>query len=331
MAQLVLGVGTSHSPMVSMDGPDWLSWGERDHAQQMLYTRDGRNITYEEALALSTPELAARAEPDACVDGAVSVAAAVERLRAAVADANLDALIVIGDDQSEHLLGKNLPPFMIYWGDTITNGTVPPNLDEMAPMMQHFLPSYYEVDGEQSYPVEVALARHLITTAFDEGFDVATSNELPEERGMGHAFGFPMRFIAQRIDLPVVPVMVNTYHPPAQPRSARCLAFGEMVRRAVDSYPGDARIGVLASGGLSHFMVLEDLDREVLAHLAGHNLDALCAIPEATLQSGTSEIKNWIAAAGALNDFNFELVDYVPGYRTPAGSGTGLAFALWSR
>ena len=27
--------------------------------------------------------------------------------------------------------------------------------------------------------------------------------------------------------------------------------------------------------------------------------------------------------------FDFEVVDYVPGYRTPAGTGTGLAFAIW--
>jgi hypothetical protein len=130
--------------------------------------------------------------------------------------------------------------------------------------------------------------------------------------------------------LPIVPIMINTYNPPSQPRAARCRDFGRMVRMAVDSFPGHDRIGVLASGGLSHFLVLEDLDREVLAALERGDLDALCAIPEATFVAGTSEIKNWIAAGAACHDLTFGVVDYVPGYRTPAGSGTGLAFATWA-
>ena len=52
----------------------------------------------------------------------------------------------------------------------------------------------------------------------------------------------------------------------------------------------------------------------------------LGGIPEAKLQSGSSEIKNWIVAAGALTDLDFELVDYVPGYRSPVdGRRNGLA------
>ncbi len=329
MAELVLGVGTSHSPMVTLDGDDWLVWGERDHRHPMLYTRDGRNVTYDEQLAAVGDTKAALATVDTCRAGAARVDSAMGRLQAAIAEADLDTVFIIGDDQDEHLLSDNLPPFLVYWGDTMTNGAVDPS-STAPPIVQRFQPGYREPDGPVDYRVDAELARHVITTAYDADFDVATSDRLPDpERGMGHAFGFPLRRLLPA-DVGIVPIMINTYNPPSQPRAGRCRAFGQMVRRAIDSFDQDRRVGVLASGGLSHFLVLEELDREVLDAFGRHDLDEVCAIPESTYVAGTSEIKNWIAAAAACHDRRFELVDYVPGYRTPAATGTGLAFALWA-
>ena len=53
------------------------------------------------------------------------------------------------------------------------------------------------------------------------------------------------------------------------------------------------------------------------------------ALPTAKLESGNSEIRNWIATAGAVEHLTMQLVDYVPSYRSEAGSGVGMAFALW--
>jgi 3-O-methylgallate 3,4-dioxygenase len=46
---------------------------------------------------------------------------------------------------------------------------------------------------------------------------------------------------------------------------------------------------------------------------------------------GTGETKSWIAVAGAVHDtgLTMELVDYLPIYRTVAGSGVGATFARW--
>jgi hypothetical protein len=90
------------------------------------------------------------------------------------------------------------------------------------------------------------------------------------------------------------------------------------------------RVGVVASGGLSHFVVDEELDRSVLKGIESNDADILGGIPESKLQSGSSEIKNWIVAAGALTDLRFDLVDYVPGYRSAGGTGCGMAFARWT-
>ena len=52
-------------------------------------------------------------------------------------------------------------------------------------------------------------------------------------------------------------------------------------------------------------------------------------LAEPLFQSGSSEIKNWISAAGALEHLNMELLNYTPAYRSAAGTGVGLAFAQW--
>lgn len=330
MAELVLGVGTSHSPMVSMRGTDWLAWGQHsDLSHPMLYSEEGTHLTYEERLEAVGDRFQSQITQEVITDGVTRMHAAVDELHRTVIEAELDALVIIGDDQNEHLLASNLPPFLVYWGDTITNGSMAAVSAEAPPVVQRFMPGYHETGAERDYPVDSALAKHLIAFALDNDFDVAASNELPNtDRRMGHAFAFPLRRIA-RTDIPIVPVMVNTYNPPAQPRASRCRQFGRTIRAAIDAYPTDARIGVLASGGLSHFLVLEDLDRRVLDAFQRNDLDTLCSIPEATYTAGTSEIKNWITTAAICEDKRFSALDYIPGYRTPAGTGTGLAFALW--
>jgi seryl-tRNA synthetase len=58
---------------------------------------------------------------------------------------------------------------------------------------------------------------------------------------------------------------------------------------------------------------------------------ALSQIPEEMLQAGTSEIKNWLVAAGMLMETSLamEVVDYVPCYRSEAGTGSAMGFAVW--
>jgi hypothetical protein len=47
------------------------------------------------------------------------------------------------------------------------------------------------------------------------------------------------------------------------------------------------------------------------------------------LRSGSSEILNWILAAGALEGLTADWTRYLPVCRTPAGSGIGMGFLIW--
>ena len=88
---------------------------------------------------------------------------------------------------------------------------------------------------------------------------------------------------------------------------------------------------MIASGGLSHFVIDESFDLDVINALERGDGEALSAIPEAMFQAGTSEIKNWIVAAGMMAESGLAMtmVDYVPCYRSEAGTGSGMGFAYW--
>jgi 3-O-methylgallate 3,4-dioxygenase len=47
------------------------------------------------------------------------------------------------------------------------------------------------------------------------------------------------------------------------------------------------------------------------------------------LNSGTSEVRNWITVAGACEHLETRWQDYVPCYRSAAGTGCGMGFAVW--
>ena len=85
------------------------------------------------------------------------------------------------------------------------------------------------------------------------------------------------------------------------------------MRKAVEGFAGDARVGVLASGGLSHFLVDEDFDRAILKALADKDAAFLRTLPRNKLHAGSSEILNWVAVAGAAEAPRPRLVRIRPG------------------
>ena len=77
----------------------------------------------------------------------------------------------------------------------------------------------------------------------------------------------------------MVPVMVNTYYPPNQPTPKRCYAFGQAVRKAVESWNSDKRVALIASGGLSHVVIDEEIDAMVIDGLKNKKPEVLFQLP----------------------------------------------------
>jgi hypothetical protein len=327
MAKIVLGIATSHTPMLNAPAEDWPRFIDRDAVRDFL-DKDGEPATYETLLSRVEPHVAAELTPERVAVRHGEAQAAVEHLKAAVGRAELDALIVLGDDHKELYLDDSMPGFVVYYGKTISN--VPLNGFKGPEWARRATARYYEESKAQDYPVESSLALHLIEALVDRDFDPVASAALPPGKGEGHAFAFVRKRLMDDQALPVVPVFINTYFPPNQPTPRRCYKFGQALREAIESYPASARIGIVGSGGLSHFVVDEDLDRGVIGALARKDGETLQSLPRRKLNSGSSEIRMWIAVGGAVEHLDLAWSHYVPGYRTPAGSGTGLGFALFS-
>lgn len=261
----------------------------------------------------------------------------LDALSAILTAAKPDIMLIVGDDQHEWFTAELQPTFGIYCGEQVVNFA--PTPEEVAHHTREgrgpsIMGNHPPVD--QPYPVAKALAEHIIGQAMADGFDVAAIMAQPKDgpatKNLGHAYGFIYRRLLRDRAVPLVPVLVNTFYPPNQPSPRRCFDFGRSIGRAIAGWKSNARIVVVGSGGLSHFVIDEEFDRRILGAFARDDIAALTGENDALFRSGTSETKNWIVARGVLaqSSFHMKLLDYVPCYRSEAGTGNAMAFAMWS-
>lgn len=329
MASVVIGVGTSHSPQLSTDVDVWPIHAERDRSRSDLRDVDGEVRSFEEISARRSATLAPELDEGVWQQKYERCQAGIDELSTRLAAAAPDVVVIVGDDQRELFLDDVNPVFAIFWGDVLHEiALTDRQIAELRPGMKEAMWAWHSETGED-YHVHSGLARHLIESTVAEQFDVAQFTRQPAGRGLGHAFVFVRRRLLGTARPAIIPIFVNTFFPPNQPSAARCYEFGRAVRRAIESWPEDLRVAIVGSGGLSHFVIDEDFDRDVLAALHTADPAAIGALGQDKLQSGTSEVRNWIVAAGACEGMDMTVHDYVPTHRSDAGTGVGMAFATW--
>lgn len=334
MAKTVLALGTSHGPMLSTPPEQWGLRAEADRANSRHPFR-GRGFAFEELRALRLPEgLSAQLGLEQWRGRHAACLRAIAVLRQAFVDAAPDVAVIVGNDQRELFGEHNQPALAVYWGDAIENVPLTPDQLAHLPPGLAIAETGHCPSGGAKYPGEPALARHLIES-LSERFDVTALDRLVSatgrRSGIPHAYGFVYRQIMGDQAIPSVPVILNTFYPPNRPSVARCHALGKALARAIDSWDSETRVALIGSGGLSHFVIDEELDRRALEAMSRADDAAIESLPEAWFEAGTSEVKNWVpvAAAGAETGLRMELVDYVPCYRTDAGTGNAMGFACW--
>jgi 3-O-methylgallate 3,4-dioxygenase len=334
MARIVLGIGSSHGPQLALPPEQWHRRATADRQNPALWYR-GRTYTFPELVeerggperfAAELGEEKARVRFDACQRAIGHLAETLER-------AAPDVLVILGDDQHEAFEDDNMPAINVYWGETIDDA--PAEGEDWGQAYMYTVAAHGNPpSGRVSHPTHSALGHHLIQRLIEDGFDVAHSRYLPADRHhgtIGHAFYYVYRRLMNNEVIPNVPILLNTYYPPNQVPVKRCYQFGKALRQAIESWDSDTRVALVASGGLSHFVIEEDLDEQIIAGLRTKNEDKLTSLPDIRFNSGTSEIRNWIVVAGALenSELEMQLVDYVPCYRTEAGTGCAMTFAEW--
>ncbi|NML44732.1 protocatechuate 3,4-dioxygenase [Ramlibacter sp. G-1-2-2] len=329
MARLAAAFASSHSIMLVSQREDWQhGFRAADPKNPHYFDRQGERTDYETLLAAAPPGSEARVTPVKMGERFDAAQAAMDHLGDRIRAARLDVLLIVGDDQTELFRTTNNPAIAIYYGDTIRNTAREPaspsdSWMKSARMWRH------EPERDRDYPVQSELAQWLVRQLCDRDFDIAALDGLERGQFEGHAFQFVHRRLLGAHELPVIPVILNTFDPPNQPTPRRCVALGRALRELVAQWPQDLRVGVIASGGLSHFVVDEELDQQVIAAVRNKDSAALAGFDPKRLQAGSSEIRNWLVVGEMAKDLDMEWLEYIPGYRTPALTGTGLAFAAW--
>jgi protocatechuate 4,5-dioxygenase beta chain len=166
-----------------------------------------------------------------------------------------------------------------------------------------------EVPGDAEFSIH--LCEELIAAEFDL--------TVCQEMGVEHGFLVPMNLcFPHGVDAdgkagwPVksVPLQVNVIQHPL-PTARRCYRLGQALRRAVDSYPGNLKVVIMGTGGMSHqlqgkrfgfmnekfdqwFLDQLEANPESLAELSHHKI-----MQEAGAEA--VELIMWLTMRGALS------------------------------
>jgi len=157
---------------------------------------------------------------------------ALGEARVELESAGVDLVVVIGSNHFRGLWLDLMPSFTLGVGELVGEG-------------EHGTPS-------GPLPTDPAAARILCSELVGAGFDLAQSGSLRVDHGITHA----VQYVVPP-GTPVLALVVNCFAPPLPPLW-RCLDLGRALAGAVAALPGDTRVGVVATGGLSHALPFPD-------------------------------------------------------------------------
>ena len=177
------------------------------------------------------------------------------------------------------------------------------------------------------------LAAHIRDTAVEAGFDLA----MVQQFSVDHSVTVPLHFLTPEMHIPVIPIFISGHVPPL-PSAWRCYALGEVVARAVESWPGSQRVAIMGSGsfslevggprmapGRTDGVPDPDWCARVIKMLEAQQIDEL--IKQSTshqmFKAGNvgGELLNWIAMLGAIGNRK-------PNYVAPQMQN-GHAYGVW--
>lgn len=201
--------------------------------------------------------------------------------------------------------------FLIY-NDHITSFFV----DHYSPFVLGVDDRYVTADeggGPREYPPvngHVGLAHHIGNSLFADEFDISFFQKKPIDHGLFS----PLSMMTDRGKTwsgSVIPFQVGVLQFPI-PTARRCYRLGKALRKAIESYPEDISVAIVATGGLSHQVHGErcgfnntEWDMEFL-DLLENNPEALSRVTHAEYaeRGGLegAEVIMWLIMRGAMSD-----------------------------
>jgi hypothetical protein len=266
-------------------------------------------------------------------------------LREKIAELKTDVLVVFSDDQLECFDFNNYPGFAVYVGDKFKKSPrVRPGREGDA--------AGRHVEPGACFNGHPELSTAVLTGIMKRGFDPAFCMDMPKpDRGIASGI---IRTAEELTDwqMPIVPIMMNVYFCP-QPTAYRCYQLGKAVGEVIREFPGDLRVGVVASGGLWHTpgqdqaWLNEEFDVQTLELLKKGDAQGMAeyfesyVVPDDDLsqeiktarrnvtglptqgngpQFGSRETCTWISAAAVSEGHPTKIVDYIQVYASPVGN-----------
>ena len=212
-----------------------------------------------------------------------------------------DALIVVADDHLNAFSFNCVPALCVRIGRRVQR-MVQDHAEAFDKVLDH-MPT--------EYPLHEALANAILEQGLASGFDLALSWEAPVD----HAFLSPVNTMhGPRPIPPLVPIFVNAFVAP-QPTARRCFAFGQHIARVVATSPWN--VGIIATGGLSHFPELSlprvgetdtVFDRKLIHWMeTGEHAPLQALTADELHKTGSHEFLNWMVLLGAVTPARAEV------------------------
>jgi hypothetical protein len=304
----------------------WPAMGERDSNNRNLVGPDGKPRSYAELLEMADPSVADAVKPEEqavrhtrCQEDIAEVG---RRLR----ETDLDAIIMLADDERSMFNDEHWPAMFLYYGETVPY--VGRRVEENAPPQARATAWAYGTES-LDLPGAPDLGEQILKHFASEDIFISRSKTLGEGKGIGHHLGFMNTRLLDNKRVPIIPMVVNGSYPPNAPSPSFCYRVGAAMKGAIDGWDRDAKVGIVTVGGFSHPVIDEETDRKILKAVQENDKVAIASIPADRLVGGNGQERIWFIAAGALQDLDMHLIDYIPAYRSAGGTGCGMAFAYW--
>ncbi len=154
------------------------------------------------------------------------------------------------------------------------------------------------------------LASHIAQSVIQQDFDLTIVNRMDVDHGLT----VPLSLMCGQVPAwpcPVIPFAVNVVQYPV-PSGRRCLALGQAIRRAIESFDADLNVQVWGTGGMSHQLqgpraglINREWDQRFLDRLIDDPV-GLAQVPhiEYVREAGSEgiELVMWLIGRGAMAD-----------------------------
>jgi protocatechuate 4,5-dioxygenase beta chain len=211
-----------------------------------------------------------------------------------LADSRPDVIVTIANDHFDSFFFDNLPTFSVGVG-SLAQG-----------------PYWYEADIMNLPAYRADIKQDLAKYLLREGIESGTQFSQTRDVHIDHAFTVPLSFMRPQGDLPIVPIITNTFGYPIA-NNMRWYELGTFLKRAIAEWPGKERVAIVASfnltvevGGPRMGNIDVEFARwllELMGKGARTEMLQKLTVPELIKHgNSTTEFLNYIAALGIVED-----------------------------